>query len=241
MRIATFPTYASADDSDFAGKTAIVIDVLRATSTITTVLHNGALRVIPVEEAEGALKTVEGLRGTTAAISGGERDGAKLEGFDYGNSPLEYKKADVQGKVLVLCTTNGTRAVKRAAAADAVYMGCLNNARAVAKKAVADGRDVVILCAGTRRRFSIDDVAAAGAIISRIREIIKISETDEMDDLSNAALYLYQNNRQNLHPLLHVSRPYRILVALNAMHDIEYCFREDILDNVPRYLDGGIS
>ncbi len=236
MKVITYPTYKHADEADFAGKTAIVIDLLRATSTIAAALHNGAERVIPVEEVEDA-KILAGSLRETGVISGGERGGAKLEGFDYGNSPLEYESAVVQGKTLVLCTTNGTRAVRKAAAADAVYMGCLNNARAVAQKAAARGRDIAILCSGTAGYFSVDDVVAAGTIISRILEI---TEIESMDDLSHTALWLYEKNRGDLHALLKISRPYRTLLGLEAMRDIEYCFQEDILDIVPCYADGEI-
>lgn len=237
MRIFTTPTYQHADESDFTGKTAIVIDLLRATSTITAVLGKGVARVIPVEEAEDAKTVMERLRGRARVITGGELDGVKLDGFDYGNSPLEYDPSAVAGAYLVLCTTNGTRAIKKAAASEMVYIGCLNNARAVAQKAAGQGRDIVLACAGTRCRFSADDVVAAGAIISRILEFAKI---EEMDDLSHTALLLYEKNRDDLHALLKFSRPYQNLLRLNSRHDIDYCLREDILDIVPCYRDGEI-
>ena len=232
MRITTFPTYTDVNDSEFYGKTAIVIDLLRATSTICTALHNGCARVIPVEEVEEAKKITAELRMQTSAACGGERDGAKLPGFDYGNSPFEYNESAMSGKVLVLCTTNGTQAIHKATAASAIYTGCLNNAKAVAIKTVIEKRDVVLLCAGTRCKFSVDDVVAAGAIIHRICKLEQINDAD-MDDLSHTALWLYKNNRQDLHPLLHVSRPYRTLVDLGQKKDIDYCLQEDIMDDVP--------
>ncbi|MEI6100321.1 MAG: 2-phosphosulfolactate phosphatase [Eubacteriales bacterium] len=239
MKMTTLPTYTHIEPTEFAGKTAIVIDLLRATSTICTALHNGCRKVIPVEEVEEAIRLTREIGLHTPVVSGGERDGAKLPGFDYGNSPLEYSSTTISGKVLVLCTTNGTQAFHVAAGAQAVYAGCLNNARAVAKKAVDDGRDIMILCAGTRCRFSADDVTAAGAIIHRIREIINIDDAD-MDDLSHTALWLYEKNRSDLYGLLQISRPYRTLAQLNRMEDIDYCFQEDIVDLVPQFLNGDI-
>ena len=240
MRITTLPTYTNLDPSEFAGKTAIVIDLLRATSTICAALQNGCLKVIPVEEVEEAKKIAEEIGLQTTVASGGERDGAKLTGFDYGNSPLEFNPSAIQGKVLVLCTTNGTQAFHTASGAQAVYVGCLNNARAVAKKATEDACDIVLLCAGTRCRFSMDDVMAAGAIIHRIREIMNIDDAD-LDDLSHTALWLYDQNKNDLHRLLHVSRPYRTLSTLGRKEDIAYCLQEDTVDLVPKFKNGEIK
>jgi 2-phosphosulfolactate phosphatase len=230
MKITTYPTYAHADGSDLAGRTAVVIDLLRATSTIATALHNGCRRVIPVEDKNDALEKAKSHTGCDGVVTGGERDGVKLTGFDLGNSPLEYGRSKIAGKCLVMCTSNGTHAVKKAMAAKEVYLGCLNNADAVAKKAAQSGRDIAIVCAGTRLKFSVDDIAAAGAIISRI---VKTAGPAAMDDLSRTALRLYEENKKNLHPLISGSRPYRTLMRLGAGEDIDYCLLEDILDTVP--------
>ncbi len=230
MKITTFPTYVHAEGSDLEGRTAVVIDLLRATSTIAAALHNGCRRVIPVEEKNDALEKAKTLAGCNGVLTGGERDGVKLSGFDLGNSPLEYGRGKIAGKCLVMCTSNGTHAVKKAMAADKVYLGCLNNAAAVAKKAAASGRDVAIICAGTRLSFSVDDIAAAGAIISRIKEL---TGPPDMDDLSRMALKLYEENKLDLKSLIEESWPYRTLERLHAQDDIDYCLREDIYDTVP--------
>ncbi len=230
MRIETYPTYMHAEETDLKGKTAVVIDLLRATSTITAALYNGCKKVLPVEEAEEAIKKAEILSACGQAVTGGERDGVKLPAFDFGNSPLEYGREKIGGKSLVMCTTNGTRAIKKAMAADMVYLGCLNNALAVAKKAAGNGRDTVIVCAGTRLSFSVDDVVAAGAVISRLMQIAPV---ENLDDLSRTALWLYEQNRCNLKKLIAKSRPYRTLMCLDAQTDIDYCLREDIYDTVP--------
>jgi 2-phosphosulfolactate phosphatase len=230
MRIETYPTYVHAEKSDLEGNTAIVIDLLRATSTITAAIHNGCTQVLPVEEAEDAREKAKKLSGCGQAVTGGESDGVKLPGFDFGNSPLEYGRERIGGKSLVMCTTNGTRAVKKSMAADTVYLGCLNNALAVAEKAAQNGRDTVIVCAGTRLSFSVDDVVAAGGIISRL---IRIIPAGDMDDLSCTALWLYEENRRNLKELIAESRPYRTLMRLDAQADIDYCLKEDIYGTVP--------
>ncbi len=236
MQITIYPTYAHADEKELGGKTAIVIDVLRATSTITSALENGCRRILPVEKKETAFQKAKALSKTEEVLLGGERDGVKIPGFDYGNSPLEYGREAVAGRTLVMCTTNGTHAIKKAAAARAVYLGCLNNAGAVAEKAVASGRDIAIICAGTRLAFSVDDIAAAGAIVSRVLKGSKAG----LDDLGRTACWLYENSKNNLRALIADSRPYRTLVALCAQKDIEYCLREDIFRKVPVFADGEI-
>jgi len=229
MRIETYPVYTHAEEDELAGKTAIVIDVLRATSTIAAALGNGCRRVIPVEEETDAFSKAKAVSGHGKVVIGGERDGVKLPGFDLGNSPLEYGREQIGGASLVMCTTNGTRAIKKAMAAEKVYLGCLNNAKAAAKKAAAGGRDVAIICAGTRQKFSVDDLAAAGAIISRFGQFAEA----ELDDLGRTALRLYEEYRRDLKPLIEHSRPYRILTGLDEQRDIDYCLREDITDIVP--------
>ena len=230
MRIETYPTYMHAEKSDLAGNSAIVIDLLRATSTITAAIHNGCRRVVPVEDAKDAFKKAKKLSLSGQAVTGGERDGVKLPGFDFGNSPLEYGRERIGGKSLVMCTTNGTRAIKKALSADTVYLGCLNNALAVAKITAWKGQDTAIVCAGTRLSFSVDDVVAAGAIISRL---IRIIPAGDLDDLSRTALWLYEENRRRLKELIEKSRPYRTLMRLDAQADIDYCLKEDIYDTVP--------
>ena len=150
-------------------KTAVVIDVLRATSSMLTALAAGAARVVPVMEVEEARAAASRLP-AGAAILGGERGGLPIDGFDVGNTPQEYGPQVVGGKTVVMTTTNGTRAILMALPAAEVLVAALVNVAATARQLEAgDGRrDVVLVTSGTERRVSWEDVFCAGAIAERL-------------------------------------------------------------------------
>ena len=237
ITITTYPTYKHASKADFTGLTTVVIDLFRATSTITAALNHGCLDIIPVEKIGDGFAVRNAMQDKTRCILGGERGGVKLDGYDLGNSPLEYSGEVVADKHVVLCTTNGTQAIAKAFHSTGLYMGCLNNAQAVAKAALAAGEKIAILCSGSENRFSSDDVVTAGALIDRM---LNLGAEPELDDLSSTALYLYRANKSCLKKFLTVTRPYQILTSIGAQDDIDYCIREDILDNVPVYRKGRI-
>ena len=147
-----------------AGATAVVLDVFLATTTLLTILENGARRVFPVaslEEAEDA----RGKLGASNVLRGGEQDAERVEGYDHGPFPDEYPPEVVADKDVVFVTTNGTRAIADAAPAERVFLGCLRNAPAVAR--YLDGSDsVYLICAGAGGRFNIEDFLGAATILS---------------------------------------------------------------------------
>ena len=152
MKISVVPTAQQVRDVDFSGKTAIVIDVLRATSVITTALHNGALDVFAVKTVDEADKLASDGTGGQI-LRGGERHAVKIAGFDFGNSPLEYTSEAVGGKHLAVTTTNGTQAIQNVENASEIVLACFRNAAAVADAVVSPRlahNDVVIVCAGTK-------------------------------------------------------------------------------------------
>ena len=223
----------------FEGNVTIVIDVLRATTTITTVLDNGALYLIPVEEVEEGLRiSNEAKARGERCICGGERGGVKLEAYDCDNSPLQFGREVVEDAYVVLCTTNGTQAIARAMASSAIFIGCMNNATAVAEAALRTGRDIILLCAGTQGKFTCDDVVNAGAIASRIMDAAPDAQPD---DLSTTAMYLYQSNKHRLKEFLEYTKPYHILTGLGLGHEIDYCLIEDSRHNVPVVREGHIE
>ena len=130
MYISVIPTAQHAQGINFSGQTAVVIDVLRATSVITTALENGAREVIPVKTVEEA-QNLYAQCDTAKTLRGGERNALKIEGFDLSNSPLEYKKKVVEGKTIILTTTNGTNAINNIIGADEVVLACFRNVAAV--------------------------------------------------------------------------------------------------------------
>lgn len=149
-----------ADPHELAGHTSVVVDVLRASTTITTALNSGADRIIPALTVEEARQLASDRLGS---LLGGERQGQKLPGFDLGNSPAEYTGASVGDKTIVFTTTNGTKAMTRCMGAARILVGSLVNRLAVCR-AIAQDKRVDIVCAGTNGQFSMEDALAAGAI-----------------------------------------------------------------------------
>jgi 2-phosphosulfolactate phosphatase len=152
--------------AELAGGASVVIDVLRATTTITAALAAGAREVIPCLEIDDARRAAAKLPAGQAVL-GGERGGVKIDGFDLGNSPNEYTPARVAGKSVVFTTTNGTRAMLHAAAADEIWLAALVNIEAVVARCVERPR-IDILCAGTGGKITREDVLAAGAIAAAL-------------------------------------------------------------------------
>ena len=151
-----------------AGSTCIVVDVLRATTTITAALAAGARDVLPLLTIDEA-RQAAGKLPAGSFVLGGERSGGKIAGFDLGNSPAEYTPATVGGKTLIITTTNGTKALLYARSAQRVFLGSFVNLSAVCRIAAA-GDQVDILCAGTDGQITREDVLLAGAIVSRLAE-----------------------------------------------------------------------
>ena len=147
---------------DLAGHTSVVVDVLRASTTITTAVDSGAEKIVPCLAVEEARQLATQRPG---ALLGGERQGKKLPGFDFGNSPAEYTPDRIRGKTLVFTTTNGTKAMTRCMGSSRILIGSIVNRSAICEAVASDGR-VDIICAGTNDEFSMDDALAAGAIAS---------------------------------------------------------------------------
>jgi 2-phosphosulfolactate phosphatase len=227
MKIEVTFTPAMIDASgDVRGRTVVVIDTLRATSTIITALMAGAREVIPVASPGDAVSVAQRL-GVDRTLLCGERGALRIDGFRLGNSPREYTPEVVGGKTLVLATTNGTAALLAAQPAASVLCGALLNARAVAEEIIASpARDVVIICAGTHGRFSIEDTLAAGAIIEAVTEFA--TSAVAVDDGGRASLLLFRNARNDLGSALRDGDHGATLEALGLGEDIDVCARLDI-------------
>ncbi len=154
------------DPEELAGGTVVVIDVLRASTTIIYALEARATEVIPCQEVEEA-RAVAGRLPGDGVVLGGERGGLPIDGFDLGNSPHEYLPDRVGGKTLVFTTTNGTRAILRARQADRVLIGAFVNATAVLEQ-LGQQEQIHLLCAGTHGQIGRDDVLMAGMLVDRI-------------------------------------------------------------------------
>lgn len=210
------------------GKTVIIIDILRATSVIVTAINNGCNEVIPVLEVEDALKIVKDNR--NKYILGGERNALKIKDFDFSNSPLDYTKDVVSNKTLVMTTTNGTRAIHGATSAKNILIGAMINAKAVAKKVIELGNDLVIINSGTNGHFSIDDFICSGYIIDCILSNINA----ELTDIAITSHYIYEKNK-DVESFVSKAKHYKILSELGLKDDIKYCFSKDIINIVPEF------
>jgi 2-phosphosulfolactate phosphatase len=151
------------DEKELSGSTVVVIDLLRATSTICQALASGAREVVPFLEIDDALAAAKSA-GRADVVLGGERRGGKIPGFDVGNSPAEYTSEIVGGKRVFITTTNGTRAMHHARLASRVVLGSFLNLSAVVAS-IKDEPSVNILCAGTDGSETEEDILAAGAIV----------------------------------------------------------------------------
>ncbi|MCB2361843.1 2-phosphosulfolactate phosphatase family protein [Clostridium estertheticum] len=226
----------SADDiknEKIKNKTVVVIDMLRATSVIVTAMNNGCVGVIPVLTVEDASEIVKNSK--EEFMLGGERNALKIEGFYYSNSPLEYTRKSIEGKTLVMTTTNGTKAIKGCIGASNILIGAMLNAKAVASRIVSLNKDVVIVNAGTYGEFSIDDFLCSGYIIDNI---LKLVEAD-LSDIAVTSNYIYKNNEDILNFIKYANH-YKTIMKLGLSADLEYCCQKDIIDIVPEYKEGVI-
>lgn len=212
-------------------KTVVVIDMLRATSVITTAMNNGCKGVIPVLTVEDAADIVRNSK--EEFVLGGERNALKIEGFHYSNSPLEYTRESIEGKTLVMTTSNGTKAITRCESANNILIGAMVNAKATAKKIVELNKDVVIVNAGTGGEFSIDDFLCSGYIIDCVLNAVQT----ERSDIAVTSHYIYKNN-EDIHSFIKYASHYKRIIELGLEADLEYCCRKDIIDIVPEYKDG---
>lgn len=152
---------------ELAGGVAVVIDVLRASTTMVHALQAGAAEIIPCEEVEEARRLAASLPAAQVLL-GGEREGLPIEGFDLGNSPEEYESFRVAGRTIVFTTTNGTRALARCRQADQLLVGAFVNVSAVLERLLPHPV-VHLVCAGTRGEFSRDDILLAGLLVERLQ------------------------------------------------------------------------
>jgi 2-phosphosulfolactate phosphatase len=214
---------------------AVVIDVLRATTTIAYALNQGYDRVLACGELDQARALAERVNG--GAVLAGERKCLKPEGFDLGNSPREFE-GDRLGDTLVITTTNGTRAIVTAAAhAETVALGSLANltscAAAVARVAREQSGDVLIQCAGVRGSFTMDDAYTAGRFVQELA--VWLSEW-ERSDAANAAEAIARGF-ESAGDGLAASHSARNLRAADLYDDVRFCARESALDVVPKVTD----
>ena len=238
--IATLDMAATPDfgTSRAPAATVVVIDVLRATSTIVTALDNGAAGVVPVREADEAIIVMRRL-GRERSLLCGERESRLIAGFDLDNSPASYTRERVEGKTLVLTTTNGTRALVEAARGNAlVYCAALLNRAAVVERLVHAEGYVRLLCAGSEGNLSFEDVLCAGAIVDAL---VRHDKHLAITDAARAAATVYAANAKQLTTAIASGTHARALVEKGFAADVNACAKIDVSRCVPLYADGVIG
>ncbi len=210
------------------GSLAVVVDVLRATTTMIYALAAGCQCIRPCAEVEEARQLADGMPAGRVLL-GGERDGASLPGFDLGNSPHEYTQQRCSGTTLVLTTTNGTRALLRAAEADRTLVAGFVNFSAVCDQLRQDARPIHILCAGTAGEVSLEDALLAGALVDFLCEEMEVV----LNDGGRLAWDCFENHGRVLLGALQVSQGGAILRRLGYDDDIEAAAEVDRFVLVP--------
>jgi 2-phosphosulfolactate phosphatase len=217
-----------APPGELSGGLAVVIDVLRATTTIIHALAAGCEAVRPCLEIEEARKLADGMRAGRVLLAG-ERGGRPLPGFDLGNSPREFTAKVCRGTTLVLTTTNGTHALLRAAEAERVLIAGFVNYSAVCEQLRLEARPLHILCAGTEGEITMEDVLLAGAFVDFLCETCEV----KVNDAARLAWDCFENHGKVLHGALEVSRGGEILKQLGYDDDIRAAAQVDQFNLVP--------
>ncbi len=211
---------------------AVIIDVLRATSAITTALHCGVASIIPVSTLDEAREYLG--RGFIAAA---ERDGEVVEGFDFGNSPFAYMDPALRGKTIVLTTTNGTRAIQIASDMPTVVIGCLNNLEILCQYLIEQHKNTLIIASGWKDKVNLEDTICGGAIADALLETRKF-RSDE--DSTVAAKFIYRSAREHLWSFLRSSSHRRRLIKLNITRDVKYCLTLNTVPTIPILKNGAL-
>lgn len=200
-----------------AGATVVVLDVFMATTTLLTILENGARGVYPAESLEEAGEIRERL-GPENVLRGGEQDAERIDGYDHGPFPEEYAPDTVAGNDVIFVTTNGTRAIADAAGADRVILGCLRNAPAVARELAESGAgSIYLVCAGSAGRFTIEDFLGAAAITSHLD-----LEGWRLNDAARLALDFMERNGGEIPEALKAGRAGRWFVENDRMDAFDF-------------------
>lgn len=218
------------------GDIIIVIDVFRCCSTIITALHNGAKGILPVKTVKEAIKIHKENRDWLLA---GERRAHKPKGFHLGNSPLEFVREKVKGKIIIITTTDGTKALRNASGAEVILIGALLNASSVAECAVRiaqeKGKGITIVASGIKGRVSLEDFLCAGLIIESM-EHFDVSFSDS----ARCALLASKGAGNRLSDIVQESGHANYLKSIGLMEDVKYCSQVNLYPLVPRVGERGI-
>ncbi|MCJ7656669.1 MAG: 2-phosphosulfolactate phosphatase [Candidatus Atribacteria bacterium] len=225
-------------NTELAGKLVVVIDVLRASSTIVTALANGCRVFIPILSPEQAKEKAQQFE-KDSVLLGGEREGKKIEGFDLGNSPREYKGEVVKDKTIIFSTTNGVKTLEMVKNAHRIIIGSFLNLHAVCNYCTNYQGDILIICAGREGKYSLEDTACAGMLIDSLKNAL--SDIYQESDANLTAQLLYEKFGNHILAILQKSQHGRYLESIGLNEDLKFCSQLDFFHIVPMVREGIIS
>lgn len=215
---------------DLKDKVVVVIDILRATTTMCVAFNTGVNKILPVSNPEECLMFKE-----FDFIIAAERNAVKVPGFDMGNSPFEYENPFLSGKNIAFTTTNGTKAIKMAKAKNphSILIGAFLNIDALCNKIKETGKDLVLLCSGWKDKYNLEDTLFAGAVLNQLKDHCEMP-----DDAALSALLLFQQHENNLEALVRRSSHANRFQLLHLQtDDVSFCLQQNIYSVVPE-MDG---
>ena len=220
---------------DLSGASAVVIDAIRATTTIVAAMAAGCREVAAYRTAE-EVRAEAARRPAGTVVTAGERLGVRIEGLDYNNSPSVMTPENIGGRTLLLTTTNGTQAILDARAAETVLIAAMPNRRAVARRLAALGRRVVFVAAGTVGAVSCEDTLVAGAVIAALLDEKRCQEpfSWHLEDSALVALAAWQGAEGRLDELFHQTWGGAYIARLGLEADLAVCTQVDTMDVVPQ-------
>lgn len=236
MKIDVLTYHEKIYDRQIAESTVLVIDVLRCTSAIINAFDNGAARVIPFIEPGDAIALATSI-GRNDCVVGGERGCNIVPGFDVGNSPFEYSREKVEGKTVIVSTSNGTNAICGTEKAKRVFLAAMSNSKAAAAKAIRYRDNITIVCSGTNGMISADDCVAAGSVIANILNSRVDAELTDFAMICVSLYYQWLNGEFDLLATFHCNR----LINLGYGKDVEFCLTENTTSTVPEFSNGVIT
>ncbi|MCE1189081.1 MAG: 2-phosphosulfolactate phosphatase [Ignavibacteria bacterium] len=237
MKVELFLSPNSVDELHFTDRTVVVIDVLRATTSIISAMENGAGELIPVASIEFAMKMSNNLFGGKTLLAG-ERNGLKIDGFNLGNSPLEFTREVVNGKSIILFTTNGSKAIAKTKFSEQTMICSFTNISAVAELLLSTRKSVTLLCSGSQGLFSLEDTVCAGMLAEKL---LQGEDEVNVSDSVKTALVLARKFGDNIGTMLKESEHGRYLMEKGFTDDLSYCAEVDRSSVVPIFLSNAIK
>ena len=230
MKITTLlsPAMFESSISDIQHKTVVVIDILRATSTMTVAMENGARAIYPVRDIE----TVS--RAGSSFVKAGERNGEKVEGFDLGNSPREFHPDIVRNRDIVMTTTNGTRAIAMSENAEEILIASYRNIDATIKRLIEKNQDVVLFCSGWKDVVNVEDTLFAG----ELAHVLQQKGYEVQNDATYVAMAIYQQHQSAPKEIISKASHAQRISRLSSVDDIDVCLMRNTFHEALRVLDG---